>query len=103
MSFDCLLVAFKKDLEKNFWEPELSPSFLCNSIFLKLKLRYRVVSISAVQQGDPVTRVYIHSSSYIIFRHGLSQERQPWKLLNGLSLSQKWTLVMTAQGSEGSV
>ena len=42
--------------------------------FLKLRLIYHVVPISAVQQSDPGIHIHIQSFSHIIFHHVLSQE-----------------------------
>ena len=55
-----------------------SPSL---KIFL-LCLIYSILSISAVQQSDPVTHTYIHSFSYIILHYVPSQVIKyivPWK------------------------
>ena len=47
--------------------PSLSRSWFF--YFILLQSTYSVLSISAIQQSDPVIHIYIHSFSYIFFHH----------------------------------
>ena len=73
--FDSLLPALSFDREN---KPDLQWVFIIVIItFIQVQLIYSVLSISSLQQSDPVcVYIYIythtHSFSYIIFHHALS-------------------------------